>query len=392
MSTTRLPFIALACLAVATSAPAALALDDERYDKATAAIDRAIEYLRDNQNDDGSWSPEPGGPAITAMIVLAMIDRPDISDTDPAVDRAIDFILSHVQDDGGIYDRILANYNTAICLSTLSELTHRDGIPEVVAGAQDHLRSLQWTAGDTDPQGNPIDESHPFYGGVGYGTHGRPDLSNVQVMVQALYDSGVDCDDPAYQRAVAFISRLQGHEANDMFDEGVIERDGGFIYATSVDSDNVGLPQSMANPDQIERARQGLPVSGLRSYGSMTYAGFKSYLYANLEPDDPRVRDALSWIKLNYTLEQNPGMPEPIHLHGLYYYYHTFARAMHAWGQPTIETADGEQRHWANDLIDHLAELQNDDGSWTNEADRWMEADPNLTTAYALLALTYALR
>jgi squalene-hopene/tetraprenyl-beta-curcumene cyclase len=29
------------------------------------------------------------------------------------------------------------------------------------------------------------------------------------------------------------------------------------------------------------------------------------------------------------------------------------------------------------------------DGSWVNENPRWMEGDPNLVTAYALLALAY---
>ena len=35
---------------------------------------------------------------------------------------------------------------------------------------------------------------------------------------------------------------------------------------------------------------------GLRSYGSMTYAGFKSMLYAGLTEDDPRVKAAVEWL------------------------------------------------------------------------------------------------
>ena len=37
-----------------------------------------------------------------------------------------------------------------------------------------------------------------------------------------------------------------------------------------------------------------------------------------------------------------------------------------------------------------LARRQQADGSWVNSADRFMEGDPNLVTAYALLALAYA--
>ena len=36
-----------------------------------------------------------------------------------------------------------------------------------------------------------------------------------------------------------------------------------------------------------------------------------------------------------------------------------------------------------------LASLQQKNGSWINEADRWYEGDPNLVTAYCLIALRY---
>jgi dienelactone hydrolase len=36
-----------------------------------------------------------------------------------------------------------------------------------------------------------------------------------------------------------------------------------------------------------------------------------------------------------------------------------------------------------------MIERQNKDGSWVNETSRWMEGDPNLVSAYALLVLDY---
>ena len=39
--------------------------------------------------------------------------------------------------------------------------------------------------------------------------------------------------------------------------------------------------------------------------------------------------------------------------------------------------------------IAHLFERQKENGSWLNPAERWYEGDPNLVTAYALLALDY---
>jgi squalene-hopene/tetraprenyl-beta-curcumene cyclase len=43
-------------------------------------------------------------------------------------------------------------------------------------------------------------------------------------------------------------------------------------------------------------------------------------------------------------------------------------------------------------LIAALAKRQKPDGSWVNENDRWMEGDPNLTTGYALMALSYCIK
>lgn len=379
-------------LVVATCVPA-LALDDEHWQKADTAVRRGIEYLRQTQGADGSWTPK-AGPAITALVIRPMLDRPDISPSDSSVRRGIDYILARVKPDGGIHDGFLENYNTAICLSALARVNNRPDVAAAIAGAQAYLRDLQWS-GQPDASGKAVGQSHPFFGGAGYGSHGRPDLSNTQIMLEGLYDSGLDCNDPAFQRALVFISRCQGTPANSAMADKVVQ-DGGFIYATSIDKDHVGVPQSMANPEMVEAARQGKPVTGLRTYGSMTYAGFKSYVYANLDRQDPRVQHAYEWIRRNYTLERNPGLPEPMAQQGYYYYLMTFSRALDAWGSSTITTlaADGttQPRDWANDLVDKLVSLQRPDGAWENQADRWMEGDANLVTAYALIALTHAMR
>jgi squalene-hopene/tetraprenyl-beta-curcumene cyclase len=131
-------------------------------------------------------------------------------------------------------------------------------------------------------------------------------------------------------------------------------------------------------------------VSRLRAYGTMTYSGFKSLIFAHLPRSDPRVAAANDWVRHNYTVTENPGLGRD----GVYYYYLTFARALDAWGDPKIQIvrADGstESRDWALDLIDQLAKLQNPDGSFKSLDDRWMENNPVLITAYALIALEHA--
>src|SRR5690606_28631520 len=128
-------------------------------------------------------------------------------------------------------------------------------------------------------------------------------------------------------------------------------------------------------------------AGGLRSAGAMTYGGLKSFLYAGVKKDDPRVKGALTWIRKHYTLEENPGMGKA----GLYYYYTTFAKAMQALGEDSFEDAKGTKHDWRKELVGTLATKQNPNGSFLNAGDRaFGEADPNLATAFALLALSYA--
>ena len=55
----------------------------------------------------------------------------------------------------------------------------------------------------------------------------------------------------------------------------------------------------------------------------------------------------------------------------------------------TLEDAAGQQHDWRRELTEKLASLQKSNGSWVNKAPRWYEGDPNLATAYAMLALSY---
>lgn len=387
--------IAICAPLVTTCAAPARAADEPHLRQAHAMIDRAITYLRAQQDQaTGGWAVNPKGPqlpGITALVVNGMILSPDIDAADPAIGRAVDFMLSFRQPDGGIYDKILANYNTSLCLSALSKLNTPQAV-DAIAGAQTFLKGLQWSdEALAHAESGAVDAKHPFFGGAGYGGSSRPDMSNLNLMLQALHDSGMSANDESFQRALKFLERCQMLDSvNDMsYADG--SQQGGFIYSTSPDGDRIGEGES--KPGTImETLSDGTVESRLRAYGSMTYAGFKSYVYANLKRDDPRVVAAYDWIRQNYTLEENPGVGTD----GLYYYYVTFARALDAWGPDTIEllTPEGsvsETRDWANDLIDKLAELQNADGSFKSVDDRWMENNPVLITAFALLALQHAI-
>lgn len=384
------PLVAMTVMMGWLTSPAP-ALDDAHHAKGRAAVDKAVAFLRGAQNEDGSWTPQVG-PAVTALVAAGMLRDPDIARDDPAVARAIAFVVAQQKKNGAIYDRILPNYNTAISLMALGQVADRPGMLSVITKAQQYLVSAQWKPGMTDPNGQPITADHPYYGGAGYGNHGRPDMSNTTMMLEGLYDSGFDCTDPAFKRALVFLQSCQGVESNERFGDRIVQN-GGFIYSNSVNKDNIGTVESRANPEQIDRVRAGesMTVEEVRPYGAMSYAGFKSYIYAQLERDDPRVVAVRDWIANHYDLSHNVGMPSEVKMQGYYYYMYVFGRAMGAWGEPTLTTADGRTHDWANDLVDVLVSKQRPDGSWINPADRYMEGDANLVTAYALNALQMAL-
>lgn len=349
---------------------------DEIARQARELTARGARFLLAAQEKEGGWNGEMG-PGITCLVLKALIEEPSIGPQHEAVRRGMEFVLRAQRDDGGIYgaEGLLKNYESSVALSMFASLeraerTAKSADAARIAKLREFLKKHQWDEDD----GKSVDD--PWYGGAGYGHGKRPDLSNTQMMLEALHDSGLPKDDPAYKKAVSFISRCQMlAEHNDQpFARGAT--DGGFIYSPA----NAG--ESKAG--EVEAAGG----KALRCYGSMTYAGFKSLLYAGLERSDPRVKAALEWIRRHWTLEFNPNMPEAQSREGLYYYYHVFARAMSAWGEREIEDARGEKHDWRRELVARLAKLQRSDGSWVNaDEERWMEGNPSLATAYSMLAL-----
>ncbi len=340
------------------------------------AVRKGLDFLKATQEKDGGWeNMDRSDPAVTALAAMCFTQHADFGPRHEIVSRTMDLVLTFKRDDGGIYpDGFgLRNYYTSVCLMALSATKDEKHAP-LIAGAQAFLKNLQWDEGES------IDESNVWYGGAGYGKGKRPDLSNTQMMLEALKQSGLPPSDPAYKKALKFIQRCQMSSAINDQDFARGAHDGGFIYTPA----NGG--ESKAGTIVTE----GRPR--LRTYGSMTYAGFKSYLYADLDKSDPRVQAAFAWIQKYYTLERNPNMPGEQSLQGLYYYYQVFAKAFEAWGEPLITDDQGVRHNWREDLCRKLISLQNKDGSWVNSADRWYEGNPRLVTSYAILTLQTALR
>ena len=85
----------------------------------------------------------------------------------------------------------------------------------------------------------------------------------------------------------------------------------------------------------------------------------------------------------NYTLEENPAMG----LQGLFYYYHTMAKALTILEMDQLQLSTGQIVNWRKELTQKLTSIQKEDGSWLNDNGRWWERDPALVTSYAVLTL-----
>ena len=367
-------------------------LSPEAFDAAHKSIARGLKFLASRQTKRGTWfeteeveptDMEPrkraASVAVTAMALKAFAQAGDLGDA-AAKARArasIDLTLTDPKAMEAVEKGGIGNYVMSSIASGLAAV----GDADAKIATQ---RAIRWMTDNQWDDAEGVDPTKDWYGGAGYGNGKRPDLSNTQMMLDAMHDSGVSPDDPAVQRALAFVARTQNRKATNpaaWAQNGA--GDGGFVYSPA----NGG--ESFAS-DAAGEGRYGekLDVKSLRSYGSMTYAGFKSLLYAGLSKEDPRVKDALGWISRHFTFEENPGLGQQ----GYFYYIHAVSRALHASQMESIADAKGVAHDWRAELIAAIASRQREDGSWKNTAERWEESSEELATIYAVLALEEAIK
>lgn len=197
-------------------------------------------------------------------------------------------------------------------------------------------------------------------------------MANTVAALEALYASrSYAADAPNepklnFEAARQFISNCQNLPSHNKepWVSGDPQNLGGFIYYPG---------NSMAGTNTLPNGR-----TALRSYGSISYAGLLSFIYADMDQNDPRVKAVIQWLNQNYTLDENPGMGPQ----GLFYYFHTMTKALTL---AHIDTIAGKP--WREPLALKLINLQKTNGSWENENNRWLEKDPALVTAYVLITL-----
>ena len=346
--------------------------------EARAAISRGLQWLEAKQQADGHWS-NGDFPALTALPLWALTKGGTTNRA--AMVNAKKYLLGCVHENGAIFREPavkqkgggLANYNTALCMTAL-HLLNEPELASVVLKARSFIAGTQYMGNDD------------YKGGMGYdAATGRAyaDLSNSYMayeamrLTQAVEDlrkSGEKHADLDWQAAADFVTRLQNKPvAGSATDANA----GGFGYKPGA-----SMAGSITNSaGEVQ----------LRSYGSMTYAGLLSLIYADVDRKDPRVQAAFQWASRNWSLEQNPGMGQQ----GIFYFYNVLAKALAVHGAEQITAPTGSV-NWRTEVVKKLVGLQKIEaetghGYWANTENRWMEADPVLVTAYTLIALETAL-
>ncbi|MBI1246493.1 hypothetical protein GC197_01455 [bacterium] len=343
-------------------------ISDEAAAKLDEIVGKGLKFLETKgQAPDGTFTLQ-AGPGLTALALTGALRNGKTVD-DPVVSKGLKALEGFIKPDGGIYGNgRLRNYETCVSMLCFEEANGDGRYNDTLKKARTFVTGLQYGDGKM-----PKDDV--WFGGVGYGGAGRPDMSNTSFLIEALIKTGSDAEDEAIQRALVFVSRCQNNASkfNETQFADKVE-DGGFFYE---------IPREKIDPTKAPD--RYTPDGGIRSYGSMSYAGLKSMIYAGLTKKDPRVKAVETWVTDHYSVDHNPGMGDA----GLYYYYHTFAAGLATAGLTEVTDAAGNKHNWREELILELAKRQNEDGSWANENSRWFENDKNLATAFALMSLSY---
>jgi squalene-hopene/tetraprenyl-beta-curcumene cyclase len=358
-------------LSLAPAGDAKVGPDKKSWD---LVAQKAAKFLHDTQDKNGGWSTDKS-PGVTGIALTGLLKSGLATPQDPLGQKALKYIESLVNPEqkhiAGKDPKVqLLNYVTSINVMALVEAKQDEKYKAIIGDAVAFLKKLQWD----EEEGK--DPSSDFFGGAGYDSKSRPDLSNTQTFLDALKAAGIGPDDPAMKKALIFVNRCQNlkGEHNDRPWAKLIN-DGSFIYTAATGGATKVVDKPLEN-------------GALPGYGSMTYAGVKSMVYCGVSKDDPRIKKAYEWIQNNYSVDKNPGMPEVRSQWGLYYYYNTMAKSLDALGVDYVVDSKGVKHDWRKDITEALAKRQRADGSFHN-VPNWMEADQNLVTGYALMALSY---
>jgi len=332
-------------------------------------VEMGLAYLRTSQYGDGSWQDKVG---ITALCVLGFLNA-GYDESDPTVQKAIAYLLSRYHD-GAIYTNewglTRATYETSLALLSLVAI-HNSDYDSLINSAKNWLVNSQW---DENCQWGSISKDNWYYGGFGYGSGSRPDLSNTQFALLALDATELPKDDPTWVKAQVFLHRCQKVNFPITLNiEGTPYTVQPWNYAGTAGGYDGGFLYTPGSNPYVGEAP---------SMGSMTGAGIWGLLLSGVPKSDLRVKEAINWAANHYTWDTNPNCAGSRR----YYYYLSMAKALTMYGEKIIRGHDWYQELYSK--ITSPAEMiavGADKAKWVPTT--YEDYVPDLSTAYAILSL-----
>jgi squalene-hopene/tetraprenyl-beta-curcumene cyclase len=330
-------------------------LSDETRQKLLESLNKAAAYLKLQQKPNGFWDRNPGIDGVVATALLRQTGALQATRLEN-VGNALDSIAKLAKPDGGIYEKDIPHYITAVSVMALVAGGRPQDKPLIEKGRA-YLTAQLWDEGE----GVRVTDNE--YGGIGYGGSSpdrRADIISLEYALRAMKEAQLPADDAAWQKAIVFLQRTQNN--GEVNRQAWAANDGGFVYYPGFSYSSEG---------------------STASYGSATYAGVMSYVWANVKKDDDRVKAVLRWVRDHYTVDENPGMGQRT----VYYYYMVFAKALQAVGEPIIVDAKGRSHNWREDLGRKLISLQHREGYWVNTDAAELQDNKVLVTAFTMQAI-----
>ncbi|MEL6831404.1 MAG: prenyltransferase/squalene oxidase repeat-containing protein [Bacteroidota bacterium] len=367
--------VGLWCLLIVFGIQACLVENNKWQNAATATRAKAIQYLLQQQQTDGSWRSIThgilkGGIPYTAYIADALQESRDTSWTQERLGRAYAFLRTNVNQQGAVgYEGSRVIEYPVYATSYAYRVAEHSGIPTNDSTLQKMRRFL---LDQQFVQTRGIEPWHEAYGAWGFGELNLPkgevghvDLSHTRRVLETLRQSGLPEDHPVWKNATVFLDRIQNP-------------DGGFCSS----SHTLGANKA---DDQNHKCA---------SYATATADGILAL--ASL-PDPPmkRLQAAAKWLYQNENWDAPSGItPErPGNWDKVLFYYHLAVRTqayrvLEGLSLLPVKTS----RNWRAAVNSALQDRQEADGSYSNP---WgapnKEDDPLLATALVIRALNAAL-
>lgn len=356
------------------------------------ALATGAEFLAQRQGPEGGWRRkglrEPFDVPLSALCLRALAGLPQALRARRAdrLAEGLRFLLRFQGADGAIlghpHRQSFRTYASALTLQCLCRLGGED-----FASARTRLIEFLRRA-QIDEEEGIYHHDAARYGGWNLFDTSTPatlyaDVSNTSYALEGLADAGLDPRGPTAEKARLFLRRAQN-----------LPRPGTHLPPQLLDGGFVG------NARTSKAGRRLDPKSGevvFRPYGSTTADGLRSLLRAGVAKNDPRAEAAARWLGTYFNTRKNPNFPRDERQlpedsrgvdRGIYYYYlASLCDALALYGEPTLTGRDGRSIPWAERVALRLVGLQQEDGAWRGDGSVINEDDPNLATAFALLAL-----